>query len=86
LLCKFLKPQGTFFLGKTTKLIPLYLLASIVALLSRDAKILIDLLLDNYNPNMLWYLIGSLRLFNYFCALHIKLGMHQWFDPIVPGS
>ena len=41
------------------------------------------LIIDNYNPNLLWYIGGALCLvsaMSYF-ALHLKLGHQERFQP-----
>jgi len=43
---------------------------------------LAGLILDNYNPNLLWYLGGALCLFSVFSfyGLHIKVGSQKRFN------
>ncbi len=49
---------------------------------------LAGLILDNYNPNLLWYLGGILCLISVlgFYALHLRLGKQERFTPTAPEA
>ena len=49
---------------------------------------LAGLILDNYNPNLLWYLGGALCLLAVlgFLGLHARLGSQERFMPISASS
>ncbi len=49
---------------------------------------LAGLILDNYNPNLLWYLGGILCLISVsgFYALHLRLGGQERFTPTAPEA